>query len=121
MRKVVLYTLTSLDGAVDDPDQYFLEWDPAMEDNMAKVIGSQDAVLLGRHMYDEWSLYWAPIRDHVFADFINPVKKYVITSTPLANDWDNAEAVTRPVAELLHERGLVRPQAAPCPNYFGQC
>lgn len=28
MRKVVLYALTSLDGAVDDPSRYFPDTDP---------------------------------------------------------------------------------------------
>ena len=67
MRKVVLYTLMSLDGAVDRPDRYFppdpepaspMAFDPVMVENEKRVIESQDAVLLGRHMYDEWSRYW---------------------------------------------------------------
>jgi hypothetical protein len=53
VRKVVLYTLMSLDGAVDQPDRYFtpsvepgrpIEFDSVMIDNEAKVIGAQDAV-----------------------------------------------------------------------------
>lgn len=67
VRKLVLYTLMSLDGAVDHPARYFTpgqepgqapEFDSVMNDNEAKIIGAQDAVLLGRHMYDEWSQYW---------------------------------------------------------------
>ena len=68
MRKVVLYTLTSLDGAVDDPGRYFPDtdptvpgapvFDPVMVDLEARLIGNQDAVLLGRNMFDEWSRYW---------------------------------------------------------------
>ena len=58
MRKVVLYTLMSLDGAVDHPARYFApgagpgqapEFDSVMDDNEGKIIGAQDAVLLGRH------------------------------------------------------------------------
>ena len=40
-------------------------------------------MLLGRHMYDEWSRYWPTSDVQPFADFINGVKKYVVTSTPL--------------------------------------
>jgi dihydrofolate reductase len=67
MRKIVLYTLMSLDGDVDDPGMYFrgsLErggppaFDAVMKANETRVVGTQDAVLLGRHMYDEWSSYW---------------------------------------------------------------
>jgi dihydrofolate reductase len=110
VRKVVLYTLMSLDGAVDHPNQYFApargdvpEFDEVMVDNEEKVIGTQDAVLLGRHMYDEWSRYWPTSDEQPFAAFVNGVKKYVVTSTPLTGSWDNAEAVHGPVAELVRD------------------
>jgi dihydrofolate reductase len=111
MRKVVLYTLTSLDGAVDDPRRYFPDstptvasapvFDQVMANLEARLIGNQDAVLLGRKTFDEWSRYWPTSDEQPFADFINSVKKYVVTSTPLANSWDHAEAVASPVAEVV--------------------
>lgn len=110
VRKVVLYTLMSLDGDVDDPSRYFTpsqaphqppEFDSVMEENEARIIQTQDAVLLGRHMYDEWARYWPAVRDQPFADFINRVKKYVVTSTPLSTDWHNSEAVSGPVEDRL--------------------
>ena len=112
MRKVVLYTLMSLDGAVDQPDRYFAraqetgevpEFDAVMIDNEAKIIEAQDAVLLGRHMYDEWSQFWPAADYQPFADFINKVKKYVVTSTPLSNEWHNAEAVAGPIEDLVRD------------------
>jgi dihydrofolate reductase len=111
-RKVVLYTLMSLDGAVDDPAGYFSpdpaankppDFDAEMEQFEAEVTGAQDAVLLGRHMYDEWSAYWPTSDVQPFADFINGVKKYVLTSTPLSKPWNNAEAVGGPLAELVRD------------------
>ena len=112
MRKVVLYTLMSLDGAVDHPDRYFApagddaevpEFDDVMEANEAKVIGTQDAVLLGRGMYDQWAGFWPTADYQPFADFINGVRKYVLTSTPLTTQWHGAEAVHRPVADLVRD------------------
>lgn len=111
MRKLVLYTLMSLDGDVDDPSRYFVagqgddeppEFDAAMMDNEAQVDATMDAVLLGRGMYDEWSRYWPKIQHDQFADFINRVKKYVVTSSPLATQWQNAEAVPGPVEDVVH-------------------
>jgi len=108
VRKVVLYTLMSLDGAVDHPARYFTpgqgpgqapEFDSVMDDNEARIIRAQDAVLLGRHMYDEWSQYWPTVEHQPFAEFI--VKKYVVTSTPLSNEWHNSEAVEGPVEDLV--------------------
>jgi len=58
MRKVVAYELASLDGVAEDPDGFIPDWDEAMDANLAEVIGPQDAVILGRRSYDEWSGYW---------------------------------------------------------------
>jgi len=118
VRKIVLYTLMSLDGDVDDPAEYFTSspepgqppvFDRVMVDNEVKVTGTQDAVLLGRHMYDEWSRYWPTVKDDPFADFINNVKKYVVTSTPLSNEWHNAEAVNGPLEDVVR---ISRPDPA---------
>jgi dihydrofolate reductase len=113
MRKVVLYTLMSLDGAVDDPRRYFPATDPTvpgapvldpvMDDLEARLIRTQDAVLLGRNMYDEWSGYWPTSDEQPFAEFINSVQKYVVTSRPLANAWGDAEAVSGPIADIVGE------------------
>lgn len=81
MRKVVLYELLSLDGVAESPNEFILHWDDAMDDNLARVIGSQDTVILGRRMYDEWSEYWPPSEIEPFATFINSVSKYVVTSS----------------------------------------
>lgn len=58
MRKLVLYTLMSLDGAVDHPGRYFIgsrsgeapEFDTVMNDNEAKIIGAQDAEIGRAHV-----------------------------------------------------------------------
>jgi dihydrofolate reductase len=110
MRKVVLYTLMSLDGAVDDPAGYFSpgdrpnqppEFDAVMDDNEERITSKQDTVLLGRRMYDEWSGFWPTAENQPFADFINAVQKYVVTSTPLSKEWDNAEAVGGPITDVV--------------------
>jgi dihydrofolate reductase len=111
VRNVVLYTLMSLDGAVDDPRRYFPDtdanvpgapvFDPVSIELEAELIRDQDAILLGRRMYDEWAGYWPKSEEQPFADFINSVKKYVVTSTPLATAWGDAEAVTGPIAGFL--------------------
>jgi dihydrofolate reductase len=112
MRKVVLYTLMSLDGDVDEPARTFApthvpgqppEFDSVMADNEAKIVATQDAVLLGRRMYEEWSRFWPTVPDEPFARFINSVKKYVLTSTPLSTDWTNAEASPGPVEDLVRD------------------
>ena len=93
MRKIVVYELLSLDGVAERPDSFFADWDQAMDANLANVIGSQDAVILGRRSYAEWAEFWPGSEIEPFSSFINPVTKYVATSTPLDTDWPNATAI----------------------------
>jgi dihydrofolate reductase len=103
MRKVVAYMLVSVDGVAEAPETFVLDFDEVMEANLAEVIEAQDVVLLGRVMYEEWANYWPNSDVQPFADFINRVRKYVATSTALATDWTNAEAIQGPVDEFVRE------------------
>src|SRR5207248_11612961 len=61
----------------------------------------QSAVLLGRRTCDEWSSYWRTSAEQPFADFINAVPKYVVTSTPLTGGWANAQTVSGLLADVV--------------------
>jgi dihydrofolate reductase len=101
MRKVVLYELLSLDGVAESPDEFFVDWDEAMDANLASVIATQDAVILGRRSYDEWSGFWPDSEIEPFASFINVVPKYVATSTPLGGEWHAATAIEGGLVEFV--------------------
>jgi dihydrofolate reductase len=103
MRKVVAYELLSLDGVAENPDRFFASWDDAMESNLAAVIGTQDAVILGRRSYDEWAEFWPGSEIEPFATFINGVAKYVATSTPLERAWGNAIAVNGELIDFVQD------------------
>ena len=103
MRKVVLYELLSLDGVAEDPDKFFIDWDEAMEANLAAVIATQDVVILGRRSYDEWSEFWPSSQIEPFATFINDVAKYVASSTPLGRQWHNATAIEGGLAQFVQD------------------
>ena len=103
MRKIVVYELSSLDGVAEKPDGFFTDWDEAMEANLAAVIGSQDAVILGRRSYTEWGQFWPDSKIEPFAAFINSVTKYVATSTPLDQGWANAEAIDGGLVDFVRD------------------
>ena len=103
MRKIVVYELLSLDGVAEAPNEFFPDWDDAMDANLAAVIGAQDAVILGRRSYAEWAQYWPDSRIEPFATFINGVMKYVATSTPLEPDWANAKALDGGLVEFVRD------------------
>src|SRR5680860_605016 len=98
MRKVVTGLFSSLDGAVESPDEWqFDSFDAELGELMMRTIGSIDDTVMGRVTYQEWSGYWpssAPEEDDGFAQFINPVPKHVASTTltgPL--DWQNATLI----------------------------
>ncbi|RAG83110.1 deaminase [Streptacidiphilus pinicola] len=103
MRKIVVYELVSLDGVAEAPDQFFTDWDDAMEANLAAVIATQDAVVLGRRSYTEWAGFWPDSRIQPFAAFINGVAKHVATSTPLDQGWAGATAIEGDLVAFVRE------------------
>ncbi|SDS96931.1 dihydrofolate reductase family protein [Microterricola viridarii] len=103
MRTVVAYELLSLDGVAEAPNEFFTEWDAAMDANLADVIASQDAVILGRRSYEEWAEFWPGSEIEPFATFINGVAKHVATSAPLTGNWAHATAIDGELAGFVRE------------------
>jgi dihydrofolate reductase len=103
MRKVVAYELLSLDGVAEKPEEFFVDWDDAMEANLSTVIAAQDSVILGRRSYDEWAGFWPGSDIEPFASFINGVAKYVATSTPLDRTWANTTVVNGELVESVRD------------------
>jgi dihydrofolate reductase len=103
VRKVVAYELLSLDGVAEQPDEFITEFDDAMRDNLDRVIGTQDAVLLGRRTYDDWAAFWPASDIEPFASFINGVEKFVVTSTMSEAPWANTSVVDGDLVEFVTE------------------
>ncbi len=103
MRKVVAYELLSLDGVAENPDEFITDWDPEMDENLARVIKTQDTVLLGRRTCDDWTAFWPTADIEPFAGFINPVEKFVATSTPLAQPWTNISVIDGDLSDFVRE------------------
>jgi dihydrofolate reductase len=103
MRKVVAYELLSLDGVAERPDEFVTEFDDVMRENLGRVIATQDAVLLGRRTYDDWSGFWPDSDIEPFATFINGVEKFVVTSTAPGVTWANSTVVDGGLREFVTE------------------
>ena len=102
MRKVIVYELLSLDGVAEAPETFF-GWDDAMDANLAALIATQDAVILGRRTHDEWSEFWPGPGNEIlpFAPFINTVTKHIATSKPLDRAWANASVIDGPLVDFV--------------------
>src|SRR5580692_2262314 len=105
MRKVVVSEYLSLDGVAEQPNEFvlFSDFDDSSAEEIARVISTQDTVLLGRRTYDDWAAFWPSSEIEPFASFINPVEKFVFTSAPLETTWSNATAVHGDMIEFVSE------------------
>lgn len=99
MRKVVSYFIYSLDGVVDDPQDWVSDrFDEEMLGHLKALIERQDAVLLGRTTYEAWARFWPTSTHEPFASFINNTPKYVASTTLTAVAWRNSTLITGSVA-----------------------
>jgi dihydrofolate reductase len=102
MRKVTSYLFISLDGVVEAPDQWvrgdlYEDFPPLI----AEMITEQDAVVLGRKTYDEWSGFWPGSTIEPFASFINNTPKYVVSKTLSSVDWSQSSLMARDLADEI--------------------
>lgn len=94
----------SLDGVAEDVAALFTEGDDDEVDAAgAAVIATQDAVILGRHSYDEWAPFWPGSTIEPFATFINSVPKFVATSSPLGHEWADASAIDGGLVDFVRD------------------
>ena len=95
MRMIKSNFFISLDGVVESPDQWHF---PYFDDEMGAAVGAgfstTDAILMGRVLYDEWSAYWPEHADEPFGDVLNSIKKYVVSDSLQAAEWENTEIIS---------------------------
>ncbi|MFF1819504.1 dihydrofolate reductase family protein [Kribbella sp. NPDC058245] len=102
-RKVVAAYFLSLDGVAEGADKFLTAWDDEMDAAGARLIETQDTVILGRRTYDEWVGFWPNSDIQPFTDFINAVPKYVATSTPLDDTWANTEVIDGGLVDFVRD------------------
>ncbi len=106
MRRLTAGLFHSVDGVVEAPNLWQGQsFDAELGVELGTVISQVDTVILGRVGYQEWADYWpTAAADDPFAGFINPVKKYV-ASTTLSNDlaWENSELIVGDLDEFVRD------------------
>ncbi len=108
-RKVTAHLFHTVNGVVESPNLWqFDAFGPEEGQLMGQVIGPVTDVVIGRKLWQEWSQFW-PGADDPFGQFINPVRKHVVTTT-LSGDlpWNSTVVTGDPVgyvAELQQRDG----------------
>lgn len=104
MRKIVSGMFISLDGVVDGLEVWHF---PLFNDEMGHVIDAMvsqaDAALFGRKTFEEFAGYWPNHEgdDKDFADFINGIQKYVVSSSLESTDWQNSTILSGDLKEEI--------------------
>jgi dihydrofolate reductase len=104
-RTVTAHLFSSANGVVESPNLWqFGAFGPEEGQLMAEVIGPVTDVVIGRRLWQEWSEFW-PGADDPFGQFINPVRKHVVTSS-LSGDlpWNSTVISGDPVAYVTSLR-----------------
>lgn len=94
MRKLISYLFISVDGVVEAPDRFLR--DDLYQDltPLDETIAEQDAVLLGRKTYEEWSMFWPDSKIEPFATFINNAPKYVASKSLKSLSWPRSNLLS---------------------------
>ncbi len=109
MRRIVVSEFVSLDGVMEDPGgaegtaqggwAFKFERGPDGDKYKLDELVAAGAMLLGRVTYEGFAQAWPSITDEVgFADKMNGMPKYVVSSTLEKAEWNNSTILRGDVA-----------------------
>ncbi|WP_109509611.1 dihydrofolate reductase family protein [Nocardioides speluncae] len=97
MRKIINSTYITLDGVIQNPQ----DW-PAMggfgeagNKVQIELLERCDAVLMGRHTYDLFAPVWSAMSGNPLADRMNALPKHVVSTTLVDPQWNNTIVMDR--------------------------
>ena len=93
-RKINAGLFISLDGVTESPNKWQDTFDDEMGVELQKTLDDQDSILLGRKTYEEWSHYWPTNTEDPFAQYINNIHKYVVSSTLDKVEWGKYDTIS---------------------------
>ncbi|MFD0901886.1 dihydrofolate reductase family protein [Actinomadura sediminis] len=84
MRKIVASTYATLDGFIDNPHEWSLQYSEEKAQGHAfAMTTAADALLLGRVTYEGMAQAWPNMGGNPYADHVNSMAKYVVASEPV--------------------------------------
>jgi dihydrofolate reductase len=103
--RLVATEYVSLDGVFEEPGHWSGPW---FDDDAARFkldeLHSADALLLGRKTYEGFAAAWPTMTDEAgFAEKMNTMPKYVVSSTLEKADWAGSVLVTGDVLGEVRE------------------
>jgi dihydrofolate reductase len=95
MRKVIVSTYVTLDGRVDELQEWTV---PYNDDGAAKyhtdLLANSDGLLLGRKTYEIFAALWPSLSGKLpYVDKLNAMAKYVASATLKDPEWENSHLI----------------------------
>ena len=106
MRQIINSTYISLDGVVEVPHEWPTIERPSDErggEVQTTLLEACDAVLMGRRTYEGFAPAWQARSGDPFADRMNAMPKYVVSTTLTDPEWTNTTVIDSDVAERIRE------------------
>ena len=104
MRRIINSTYISLDGVIQDPQDWpgnGIEPDGTGAKVQTDLLFACDAVLMGGHTYPAFAPAWMARSGDPYSDRINSMTKYVVSSTLRDPEWNNTTVISGdPIAEI---------------------
>jgi dihydrofolate reductase len=99
--RTTAHLFSSVNGVVESPNLWqFDAFGPEEGQLMSRAITGVGDVVIGRKLWQEWSQFWPTLNaDDPFAQFINPVRKHVISNSLDGElEWNSVAVDGDPVA-----------------------
>ncbi|GAA4656891.1 dihydrofolate reductase family protein [Streptomyces chumphonensis] len=105
MRKIVNATYMTLDGDITNMQDWHMNYFGAQAEVAARSqLAESDALIMGRKTYEGFAPAWsAQAGQNAFADRMNDITKYVVSSTLKNPDWSNCTVLDGDVAARVRE------------------
>lgn len=101
MRKIVVTEFVTLDGVMQSPHEWSLAyWNDEIAEIKNDEMFASDAQLLGRVTYQGFAEAW-PSRDGDYADRLNGLPKYVVSTTLKNAKWQNSHLIQNNVVQEI--------------------
>ena len=93
MGEILVHEFITLDGVIESPTWTMdYPFDPKMGEAIGRVMGSSEALLLGRRTFEMFAPAWSTrtAEDDPGAPFMNESPKYVVSGTLQNAEWNNS-------------------------------
>ena len=107
MRRIINSTYISLDGAIENPQ----DWPSGRHEDdgqggqiQTDLLLSCDANLMGRRTYEGMAPVWMTMAGDPYSDHINAMEKWVVSTTLADPQWNNTEVISTDVVEQIRHR-----------------